>query len=388
MTRWMLPFALLLTACGGLDPQAAADSLEQALVAAVEDDAVRHGVLLVDAPRKDLSGTWAAGVADAETGAAMTPDSPFLSASIGKLFVAATVFDLADDGVLGLDDPVSRWVPAAVLSGLPAHGGDAGFDAITLRMLLAHRSGLPDYFDTETHPAKDGAPGLAQLWVDEPDRTWSREQLLDYARQHWTAYAEPGEAFLYSDLNYDLLGLAIEGATRTPYPQVVRERVIDPLGLSHTWYHHAEPPPDGLPRHADAFYGDANLGRAQALSGDQAGGGLATTAGDLARFLRGLERGEPVALDRLATDWTPDALSRGLDYGYGAWRWRPGRIFFALGGLPELRGVSGSTNAFVYVTDDGTVVAGTFDQGDDPARHVQFVLSKVLGTVARVEGGD
>lgn len=39
-------------------------------------------------------------------------------------------------------------------------------------------------------------------------------------------------------------------------------------------------------------------------------------------------------------------------------------------------------------SDDGTLLAGTFDQGDDPARHVQFVLSKVLGTVARVEGGD
>ena len=140
-----------------------------------------------------------------------------------------------------------------------------------------------------------------------------------------------------------------------------------------------------MSRHADVWIGDANLARAKALTGDQAGGGLATTARDLATLLRGLERGEPVPLDRLGADWTKNAMSAGLDYGYGTWRWRPGGVFFALASLPSLRGVSGATNSFAYLSDDGTVITGTFDQSEPPSRHVQFVLSKVLPTLSRVE---
>jgi len=242
-----------------------------------------------------------------------------------------------------------------------------------------------DGFDVGVHPAKDGAKGLMGIWVEEPDRRWSREQLLDYAREHYTPFGAPGEVFLYSDLNYDLLGLAIEVATGQPYTHVVRERVLEPLGLKQTWYYQVESPPAGLSRHADVWFGETNLARAGALTGDQAGGGLATTVGDLSLLMRGLERGEPVSLDRLGADWTEDAMSSGLDYGYGTWRWRPGGVFFMMSSLPNLRGVSGSSNSFAYITDDGAVITGTFDQADPPSRHVQFVLSQVLPTLMRVE---
>lgn len=384
MTHRRLAVVLFAVGCRAHTPTTAAQALAAAVEGAVDEDAVHHAILHVDTPHNGLSGTWVAGVAHASTGAPMTADTPFLSASIGKLFVAATVLSLEDDGLLSLDDPVERWVPTETLAGLPVDGGDAGWTAVTLRLLLAHRSGLPDYFDTEAHPAHDGAPGLLRVWVEQPDRAWSRAELLYYARQHFTPVGAPGERFHYSDLGYDLLGLAIEGATGQPYAEVVRARLIDPLGLEHTWYHSQEARPEGIVPYADSFVAAANLAHTPALTGDQAGGGLATTAGDLARFLRGLERGEPVSLDRLATDWTPDALSRGLDYGYGAWRFRPGGIFVLLGGLPELTGVSGSTGSFVYKTPDGTVISGTLDQVHPPSRHGQFLLSEVLPKLERL----
>jgi D-alanyl-D-alanine carboxypeptidase len=362
----------------GIGAADAMDRLESAVERTVDGETVRNAVLHVDAPRVGLAGVWASGIADARTGQPMRPQSPFLSASIGKLAMAATAFALADQGVIELDAPIGRVVPAGVVEGLPVVGGEAAAAHISARMLLANRSGLPDYFDSGVHPTADGAPGLAELMVSEPERTWTRDQLLAYTRDHFGPFSEPGARFLYSDLNWDLLGLVFEGARERPFHEIVRELVLDPLAMTSTWYHAFEERPGGVDDIADVFIGGANLARSPSLTLDQAGGGLATTAEDLGRLIRGLEGGRPVGLGRLATDWTRDAMSRGLDYGYGTWRWRPGRIFPLAWQLPEMVGVSGSTNSFAYVTAKGDVITGTLDQGEDPSRHVRFILSKVL----------
>jgi len=369
----------------GLDPADATDKLQAALERSVDGGSVRNAILHVDAPRLAVERTWASGVADERDGRSMRPETPFLSASIGKLAVAATAFALADDGVLNLDAPIATVVAPDVLEGLPVAGGEDAITRVSARMLLANRSGLPDYYDDQVHRAADGAPSVAELMLTEPERRWTRSQLIDYVREHYTPFAAPGERFLYSDLNWDLLGLVFEGALGRPFHQIVRERVLDPLAMTQTWYHAFEPRPAEVPDYADAFIGDANLARAASLSLDGAGGGLATTAADLGRLIRGLESGRPVALDHLTTDWTEDAMSRGLDYGYGTWRWRPGRIFFLARQLPHLVGVSGSTNSFAYLTAKGDVITGTLDQGDDPSRHVRFMLTKVLPVLQRAK---
>lgn len=370
----------------GLDPAGTMSKLEAAVEKAVDGGSVRHAVLHVDAPRLGISATWASGIADERDGRMMRPETPFLSASIGKLAVAATAFALAADGVIDLDAPITATVPSDALAGLPVVGDGAAVAHITARMLLANRSGLPDYFDDEAHPAADGAPSVAELLRVAPERRWSRSQLIDYVRQHYQPFAAPGQRFLYSDLNWDLLGLVFEGALGRPFHEVVRERVLDPLAMTSTWYHALESRPAGVPDYADAFIGDANVARAPALTLDQAGGGLATIATDLGQLLRGLEAGRPVPLEQLACDWTEDAMSRGLDYGYGTWRWRPGRVFLLAWQLPQLVGVSGSTNSFAYLTARGDVITGTLDQADDPSRHVRFVLSRVLPVLQRAKG--
>lgn len=366
-----------------IDSNKAMAKLDGAVAKSVDGAVVRNAVLHVDAPRVGIHGTWAHGIADALVAAPMRPDTPFISASVGKIAMAAAAFALTDAGAIDLDASITNWIAKGVLAGLPVVGGDPALDEITPRMLLANRSGLPDYFETDVHPSADGSPGIVKLLVSAPERAWTRDQLLAYAREHFGPFAAPGEKFLYSDLNWDLLGLVFEGATDRPFHAVVREHVLDPLGMSRTWYHAFEPRPDGVDGFADVFVGDANLARAPSLSVDQAGGGLANTAEDLGKLIRGLVAGNPVSLDALGTDWTEDGISRGLDYGYGTWRWRPGRIFFAMARFPHLVGVSGSNNSYAYVTAKGDVLTGTMNQADDPSRHPKFILSKVIPTLSR-----
>ncbi len=340
---------------------------------------VRNAVLSVEAPGIDV--TWSAGIADARTGTEMKSDTPFLSASVGKLFITATVLSLAAEGKLSLDDPLSRWLSPDVYDGLPVIGGNEALGRVTVRQLLAHRSGLPDYYE----PTKNGPKSVLEEMVEDPDRVWATSDLLAAARRHPRAGA-PGERFLYTDANYDLLGLITAAAAGRPFHEEVRARVIEPLGLVRTWYHKFEPVPEGVPEWADVFHGDLNLARTAALSMDEAGGGLATTAGDLRRFMRGLVDGRPVPFEAFQTEWTKNAFARGIDYAYGMWRIRPSGFFFLLGMLPDMYGVSGSTGSYAYyVPKHDVVVTGTFDTTTYREKHVEFLLRVVLPVLVRIE---
>ena len=374
--------SLLLIGCQ-LTPSEAEDRLDAAVERVVErDDDVRHAVLHVDAPALSLSDTWAHGRANAGAGgAAMTADTPFHSASVGKLFTAATVLSLAEEGALSLDDDLGMWLDAALLDDLPAEGA-GGAAAVTVRQLLSHRSGLPDYFSDET---RDGAPNVFTLLTTEPERTWTPTTLLDYTAAHFDPIGAPGEVFHYADTNYDLLGLVVEEAAGQDFHTTVRERVLDPLELDHTWYYNLESPPEGLAHApADVWLEDHNAAGTAALSLDWAGGGLMTTAADLATFLRGLEAGTPVSLSALQEERSLDAITDGIDYGYGLWRVRPDGVSRLLSG-PNLLGVSGVTGSFAYlIPENGAVITGTFDQSLYEEEHLVFILTRVLSTLKRV----
>jgi D-alanyl-D-alanine carboxypeptidase len=371
---------VVLSACVH-SPDEAKVSLDAAADKAVDGNDVQGLVMAVDAPTLGLVHTSVAGVADVHTGRKMTADTAFFSASVGKLFVAAAVVSLAKEGVLSLDDPFARYVDlqASGVAGLPVDGGDEALRSVTVRQLLAHRSGLPDYFSDDS---ADGAPRVYDLLVKEPDRTWTRPELFDYARAHYRAVGRPGEQFHYADTNFDLLGLVLEGATgATSYAQVVRSRVLDPLGLRHTWTHHAEPAVADV-FVADIFVDGTSIRDAASVSADQAGGGMITTVADLTTFVRGLVRGVPVSFDDFGDGFTRDAMHGGIDVGAPLWRLRPGGIFFALAGMPEMIGHSGSTGVWAYYAKDlDAVFVGAASTSSWQEKHIEFLLSDVIPVV-------
>ncbi|MFJ9868028.1 serine hydrolase domain-containing protein [Streptomyces sp. NPDC101165] len=165
--------------------------------------------------RVTQDGREVATVADGNSmnGVPATPAMHFRSGSVAIAFMGTALLQLVDQHRVGLDDPVSRWLPD-----LP-HG-----DQITLRMLGDSTSGLHDYV---TDPAF-----VKQLYAD-PFQHWTPQELVAFPLAHPLWY-EPGTGWSYSHANFVLLGRALEKITGTPLDKLLRERVMDPLGLSET----------------------------------------------------------------------------------------------------------------------------------------------------------
>jgi CubicO group peptidase (beta-lactamase class C family) len=218
----ILSVPLLIGACaaGGLampatEPDAALDALMQDYAGDVPGAAV----LVVHDGDTLLRRGY--GVADLDTGAAVTPRSNFRLASVSKQFTAAAILLLAQDGLraegtrsertLSLDDPVRRWLPS-----LPA-----ATDRITLRHLLTHSSGLVDYEDLMP-------PGGTEQGHADQIRDAGVLRLLEREDR---LYFAPGSDYRYSNSGYALLALVVERASGQRYPDFLRERIFVPLGM-------------------------------------------------------------------------------------------------------------------------------------------------------------
>jgi D-alanyl-D-alanine carboxypeptidase len=225
-------------------------------------------------------GTWsgAAGKARIAPATPMRAGDRFRAGSIMKPFVAAATLQLVEEGKFGLDDPLPAVVPADVVARFPEAA------QITVRMLLNHTSGLPEYSDA----------GFDREVASNPRRRWTVDELLDRAAA-MPRTSVPGERFGYNNTDYNLLGLILEQATGKPWRAVVRERVFTPLHLRHT----SLPRPGHVPSGRDIAHGymqvDGKLVDLtdvdSSMAGAAGGNALLTTTEDLSRFLRGLLAG-------------------------------------------------------------------------------------------------
>jgi len=174
--------------------------------------------------RSRLVWSGGSGVANRETKAPVTADTPFPIFSIMKMFVGALAVKLAQEGRLKLDDPLSRTLP---------EWPDA--DRITLRMLLNQTSGV------------GGDQRRMERDIDaRPRAVWTPRKTLGYSRRPHDA---PAEKWKYNNANYVLAGLVIERATGGTVAKALRELILDPLKL-HDPVLQPQEVPRGEPAHA------------------------------------------------------------------------------------------------------------------------------------------
>ncbi|MHC4990982.1 MAG: serine hydrolase domain-containing protein, partial [Planctomycetota bacterium] len=142
------------------------------------------------------------------------PDTKFRLGSITKQFTGALILQLVEEGVIALDDPLSRHVPE-----YPSKVGDS----VTIHHLLTHTSGIASY------------TGLPNFFAEYSRDAYTPEAFLDVFKDLPLEF-EPGSTWRYNNSGYFLLGVIVENVTGKPYAEALRERILEPLGMHDTGY--------------------------------------------------------------------------------------------------------------------------------------------------------
>lgn len=253
-------------------------------------------VAVVDGGR--LAWARAYGVQDRRTGAPVTDTTLFQAASISKPVAALAALQLVEEGTLTLDDDVSRWLTSWQVPPHEDHPGD-----VSLRRLLTHSAGLTVH----------GFPGY-----ERGERVPSTIEVLDGEGNTSPIRVDtvPGTMWRYSGGGYTVLQLLLEDVTGRPFPDLLHERVLEPLGMTQSAY--AQPLPDARAGQAATGYrsnGDAVVGDWHTYP-EMAAAGLWTTPTDLMRYALGVHaalNGEDGAV--LSEDMAREMLTAGI----GGW---------------------------------------------------------------------
>lgn len=351
-----LLLVLTLSSCGG-EPEPPAPSFTpeqiQSMQALIED-AMEHQVVpgAVVGVWIPSMGEWteAFGEADIETGRAMAVGDKVRIASNTKTFVATLVLQLVDEGMLSLDDPLEKFI-----QGVP-YG-----DEITVRSLLNMTSGIFSFSEDETFLAEFTADPLMEMTPQES---------LDIALSHPPDFP-PGQGWHYSDTNYEVLGMIVEQATGNAIEDEMRERIIEPLGLSGTSF---PTTPDMPEEHAKGYV----IGEDWVLedytrvspSVPWAGGAMISTLEDLRVWVKALATGELLSeeMHREQLSWVDMPGLENVDGKYGLG-------IMSLGGFQGHNGaIFGYNSTMMYLPEaDATIVALT-NKSDNSSQESMLIF--------------
>ena len=255
------------------------------------------------------------------------------AASVGKTFVAAAILQAVDDGKLDLDIPIERSIGREPwFTRLP------NAKALTLRLLLSHRSGVPEVYENDA---------FVKAVTADPERTWRPTDLLAFVFDK-KPRSRAGTRFLYTDMNYVIAGVVFEEAVGRPLFAEIERRLLMPLRLDATVPLERKDWRDVVPGLLDPknpfFAVTAPEGETMrngrflfGVQAEYAGGGLISSPRDLVRWAKALWEGRVFSAARLAEmlDAQPSAGGDryGLDVGisqsgagpvYGHDGWAPG----------------------------------------------------------------
>ena len=300
---------------------------------------------------------WLGTSGESYPGRSITPDMLFDMGSAGKLLMAALVLDLCEDGLLSLDDSVSKYLP-------PYPNVDG---AITIRQLLNHTNGL---YDMVPHP---GGPFRVPYDSIDFQKWWTFDEI--FTTLGGKPYFAPGKGFHYTQAGFQLASLVVEKVTNSTVPEQIQERLLNPLGLDGMLLDHSKPAParfeiahhwvdtdsDGTPEDVSSRSRNwiASLSRID----------FYTRASDFALWthaLFGAKVLQPSSLDEMLTFVHPKAEETGgpllVDYGLGIMQINPQlmrgqRTLGHLGSIPGFRAFVGHfsehdlTMAVLYNSD-------------------------------------
>ncbi|MFF4429469.1 serine hydrolase domain-containing protein [Streptomyces sp. NPDC001513] len=225
----------------------------------------------------DRTTVYRAGVADVESGRPPRATDHMRIASVAKAFSGAVALGLVDRGRLHLDDTIGEVLPAQ----------PTAWHEVTLRQLLNHTSGLPDY---------SASRGFVDIISEDPRHRFESRRLLEFVAGEDLAF-RPGSRYQYSNSDNIAIALMAEAATGRRYEALLRELVYEPLGLNETSLPQGYrlPVPFLHGYQIDPQTGPVDVSEAISASGAWAAGGIVSTPKDLTAFIRGYAGGSLVS---------------------------------------------------------------------------------------------
>ncbi len=285
----------------GPTPEALAD-LDRRIEAEMVENNI-PGVLVGVASRGRLLHVKGYGMADVELRVPVSDSTVFEIGSISKQFVAVAVMLLVEEGRLGLDDPIHEH-----LADLPSE-----WLGVTVRQLLTHTSGIPDYEEIQTYEAYRFR--------------FTPEEIIRVAHSRPMDF-EPGTGWYYSNTGYFLLSLIVERIDGRPLGQMLKARVFQPLGMGQT----RMADPEAIIAHRASGYWVDRMGvelvnrDPTQTSSTLGAGGIVSSVHDMAKWDEALYGTRVLTEQSKAVMWTSAVLPNGDDTGYAfGWSVRPYR---------------------------------------------------------------
>ncbi|MBN1159108.1 MAG: beta-lactamase family protein [Bacteroidales bacterium] len=304
----------------------------------------------------------------------LTGQSQYFIASVTKLYITAIVQKLRHRNKLGLEDKISEYFPRDTLKNLHVFKGTDYSDQITIRHLLSHTSGLPDYF---LQKGPDGKSLVRDL-ISGNDRKWTFSEAIQIAKSMQPHFkpGQKGKAF-YSDTNFQLLGKIIETTKERPLSEVISEFITEPLGLKKTYLY--QDIQDTTPE--ELYYRDNHAHLPLAMTSFWADGSMVSTAEESVVFLKAFFGGMFFPTSYLSEMQEWNRIFFPFHYGLGIARFKLPFIFSPFRRIPPIIGHMGTTGAFAYYCPEKDVyLAGTINQVHNPGLPYRLVV-KVLNAV-------
>ncbi|NKB87196.1 MAG: serine hydrolase [Acidobacteria bacterium] len=343
LTRWnSLPEGPLPRVVSGPARDSRAGANATGVVFAWLDDRPITGVTVCVALEGEIRWCTAAGYADLAARRPLEATTTMRIGSVSKTVSSILLARLDEQGLVEIDRPIGE----VMGSGLPPH-----LSAITLRQLASHTGGIRHYNWRFKLPPHETYSRRRYTSVDESLEQFVSDELV----------SDPGTGFLYSTHGYTLLGAVLEIATGRTFGALLEQEIVRPRGLSSTALENSPVPEQNLARPYEVVghrYRDAlQVDNSRAWPG----GGILSSARDLARLASGLPQGQTVRVDTLERYLEPQTLPDGSDnpqrYALG---WRIAQTSEFLGGRDSYRvahhgGVSSGGSTFLALFPDYSV---------------------------------
>lgn len=287
-------------------------------------------------------------------------DQAYFIASTTKLFTTAIILKLKAENKLSLDDKINKYIDKSILKGLHIYKGKDYSEELTIKHLLSHTSGLPDYFQGKEKSGKS----LENEITEGKDQYWTFEEAIERTKKMTPLFAPgtKGKAN-YSDANFQLLGKIIESITHKSYAENCKEFIIQPLGLTKTYLY--QDSTDKTPK--TLYYKSNELNVPKAMTSFGADGGMVSTSTDMLIFIEAFFTGKifPREYINELQEW--NKIFFPMKSGIGIHLFKLPWIFNPTGAVPYFIGHSGLSGALAYYSPKENIfVVGTVNQVAHP----------------------